>query len=168
MAGDAGRRRSRTFLETVRRLGRFLWRLDMGKGTYSGGGTIIHPGDEGTRWDSTDPAENRRRRVRKNRRHEYKSVTKKEIEVEAERESRMERKILRNFISQCAAAHLISRLTATDPVAPTSLRKRIKNAGGNVSWLEGNRTYQVLFHEAYCRLRNEPVPFEKVWKSHDR
>jgi hypothetical protein len=58
----------------------------MGKGTYSGGGTIIHPGDEGTRWDSTDPAENRRRRVRKNRRHEYKSLTEKEIEVEAERE----------------------------------------------------------------------------------
>jgi len=139
----------------------------MGKGTYSGGGTIIRIGDEGTNWDSPDAAENKPPRTRISQ-DDNKRPTAKEIELEEKRESQAgesqaERKFLRNFISQCASAHATDKLTASNPIASKQLRKRVKNAGGNIKWLESNSTYQILFHEAFCRLRNENVPFEKVW-----
>jgi len=134
----------------------------MGKGTYSGGGTTIRLGEDGTNWDSSDAAENRKRYTRTSR-DDYKRPTKNEIDVELERESQVERKALRSFISQCVTEHAAGKLTALDPRPPKILRKRVGNAGGNIKWLEGNRTYQVLFHESYCRLRNENIPFEKVW-----
>ena len=74
-----------------------------------------------------------------------------------------ERKLLRSFISQCAAAHISARLTATNPSPPKCLRKRINRAGGNIKWMEGNRNYQLLFHAAFCKLRNESIPFDKIW-----
>lgn len=134
----------------------------MAKGTYSGGGTSIRLGADGTSWGSRDEAENKGRRSHVVR-DDNKRPTSKEIELETERESQEERRTLRSFISQCATAHAANKLTAFDPIAPKKLRRRIKDAGGNVKWLEGSRSYQSLFHEAYCRLRKENVPFEKVW-----
>jgi hypothetical protein len=135
----------------------------MGKGSYSGGGTSIRLGDDGTFWGSFDQAEKQKSRPRAKRRVEHRTPTSKQIAIQAERDSHAERKILRNFISQCAAAHLKDSLTPEAPLAPASLRKRVKRAGGNVRWLEANRQYQIVFHEAFCRLLNRRVPFEEVW-----
>lgn len=139
----------------------------MGRGSYSGGGTVIHVGDDGTHWDgSHDPAHNKRNRARKRRNNDNQTPTAREIEIQAQQDAATERKLLRSFISQCAAAHLGAKLTATNPSPPKRLRKRINNAGGNIKWMEGNRNYQVLFHEAFCKLCNENVSFDKVWGKH--
>lgn len=134
----------------------------MAKGTYSGGGTSIRLGADGTSWRSRDEAENKGRRSHVVR-DDNKRPTTKEIELETDRESQAERKILRSFISQCATAYSANKLTASEPIAPKSLRVRVKNAGGNIKWLEGNRTYQIQFHEFYRRLHEEKIPFELVW-----
>jgi uncharacterized protein YcaQ len=134
----------------------------MSKGTYSGGGTTVRLGEEGTIWDRQDEAENEKRHSR-TWDEDNKRPTIKQIDAATEHESLEERNLLRSFISQCATAYATGKLTAEHPLAPKSLRKRVRNAGGNIKWLEGHRLFQNLFHQAYCRVRNEDVPFEKVW-----
>jgi Region found in RelA / SpoT proteins len=70
-----------------------------------------------------------------------------------------------NFISKCASAYAAETLTPSHPTAHKPLFTRIKNAGGNIKWLEGNRDYQHLFHRTYCLLRNKEIPFDKVTAS---
>jgi hypothetical protein len=138
----------------------------MGKDAYSGGSTVIRLGEDGTLWDSSDAAETKKRKKRNARmRTDYeRAPTNKEIELERQREDLEERKLLRSFISQCVTAYAANKLTASEPNAPRSLRKRVANAGGNIKWLGGNRQYQVLFHEIYCgRLGNKDIPFSQVW-----
>jgi len=76
----------------------------MARDTYSGGGTLIWLDEGGTRWDSLDTAEDYKRMKRPTR--DERASTKKEIEVAEQREDREERKILRSFISRCAAAYV--------------------------------------------------------------
>jgi hypothetical protein len=132
----------------------------MGKDTYPGGGTVIQLGKDRTIWGSLDPAESKKRHDPRGR---DRRPTEKEIELESQREASQERKILRSFISECVTAYAANKLTITHPAAPMSLRKRIRDSGGNISWLERNRRYQVMFHEAYCRLRNKNIPFDRGW-----
>jgi hypothetical protein len=73
------------------------------------------------------------------------------------------RKLLRSFVSQCATAYAHHKLSADYPIAPKSLRRITNAAGGNVSWLASDRTYRALFVKAYCRLRGEQIPYEKIW-----
>jgi hypothetical protein len=137
------------------------------KDTYPGGSTLIRLDEDGTRWGSSDAAEGKKRTKQPAREYE-RSPTKKEIELEEQREDREERKILRGFISQCAAAYAAKKLTASEPRAPRRLRKRAATAGGNIRWLENNRQYQILFHQAYCHLRNEKIRFEQIWEPRPR
>lgn len=134
----------------------------MGKGGYTGGSTTIWIGDNGTSWQSSDEAESKRGHKDKARIDNRRS-TKKEIYLEAQRESQRDSGLLRSFISQCVTAHVAGKLTASFPIAPKSLRKSIVNAGGAIKWLEGNRKCQIIYHEIYCCMRNEKIPFEKVW-----
>jgi hypothetical protein len=142
----------------------------MGRGSYSGGSTVIRPGEDGTSWGSSDAAETKKRKKRdaRARRDDERPPTSKEIELERRREEGEERKLLRSFISACVTAYAANKLTASEPMPPRNLRKRVANAGGNIKWLEGNRQYQVLFYEVYCHLCGRDIPFEKVWGPRSR
>ncbi len=135
----------------------------MAKGTYSGGGSLIGPGNGETYWSSHDPAEEKREMGAPISRQENRASSKKEIEQEEQQEAIRSNKALRSFISQCVTAYASGNLTAIYPVAPKSLAKRVKSVGGNIRWLSRDPQYQSLFHKAYCRLRNEHIPFERVW-----
>jgi hypothetical protein len=128
----------------------------MGRGTYSGGSSTIRVREDGTTWGSSDSAENKKQRVPIWRSH-GRRPTEKEIELEQQREDSQERKILRSFISECVTAYAAKLLTATHPIAPRSLQKRIKNAGGNIRWLEANSRHQALFHGIYCRILKKSI-----------
>jgi hypothetical protein len=134
----------------------------MGKGGYSGGSSTIRLVQEGTSWGSSDAAESQRGNGGK-RRTGKPPAKKPKIDLGAEREARHRIGLIRAFISQCVTAHAADKLTASAPVAPKILRGSIGHAGGNIKWLEGNRDFQILFHEIYCQHRNEKIPFEKVW-----
>lgn len=137
----------------------------MGRGTYSGGGTVVRIGESGTHWDKIDAAENKKSQKKggSKRKADSRNATQKEIERETERETAEEQRLIRSFISMCVSAYSSNKLTATAPRPPRILHKRIANAGGNIKWLENNKNHQIYFHKAYCRLRQEDVPFERVW-----
>jgi hypothetical protein len=127
----------------------------MGKGTYLGGSTVLTLGENGTAWKSSDPAENESHNARNQR--NPRSAGGEEIGTR-------DKRAIRSFISQCATAHATNDLTARDPVPPKILRNEVNKAGVNIAWLGRTRQRQILFHDAYCRARNEEIPFEKVWK----
>jgi hypothetical protein len=137
----------------------------MGRGTYNGGGTIVRTSYDGTLWSSSDIAESKRKNeARKRDRQRYPS--KREIELETQRDDNEQRKIIRSFISQCVTAYAANQLTESKPLPPRSLGRQVINIGGNIKWLQANRRYQVLFHEAYCRLIKQDIPFARVWAQH--
>jgi hypothetical protein len=137
----------------------------MGRGTYNGGHTIISIGGDGTRWEgSGDPANPSRatdRRAKKRFNGDRNDESAAQYAEAAE--TARERKLLRNFISQCASAWLKGSLGPSIPTPPSSLRKKVRAAGGNIRWMEADRRLQVLFHQACCSLGNNKIPFEKVW-----
>jgi hypothetical protein len=136
----------------------------VGRGTYLGGGTKIMMGRNGTTWGSIDSAEDRSKE-KKSRPSRDRLPTKKEIELEEQRELAQESRILRDFISRCASAYATNKLTARYPHPPKIFAKRLASAGGNINWLERNRERQIIFHQAYCKLRrDQTIPFEAVWK----
>lgn len=71
------------------------------------------------------------------------------------------------FIQVCARAYADGNLSQTHPVPPDLVRRQVRNAGGNISWLSRSPERRHLFHEAYCRLSGRRVPYEKVWKDHN-
>lgn len=140
--------------------------VSMGKGSYSGGGTIIRIGENGTSWGSLDDAGSKKGRSKRGAmksRQKNRPLTKKQTEIWNLRQEQSERKILRSFISSCVNAYASKKLTAKFPAAPPSLSKRVMAAGGNIHWLEKNKIHQIHFHEMYCRLRKEDIAFVKVW-----
>jgi hypothetical protein len=74
--------------------------------------------------------------------------------------------MIRNFISQCAAAYAQGSLSTSHPPPPKSLKHHINSYGGNVAWLAAQPSYRAYFHRAYCRLIGKEVPLEKVWAQH--
>ena len=135
----------------------------MGRGTYLGGHAKIRVGSNGTAWGTFDDAQShskiKKRKIIRDRR-----PTEKEIAEQEKLDLIREKNVIRDFISRCVHEYAGNKLTAIHPKAPSMLRKRVANAGGNVKWLAGDRTYQVLFHQAYCKLRKDPnIPFDKVW-----
>lgn len=132
----------------------------MGRDTYSGGGSIIRIGKDGLEWTSSDPAESKtEQRLSRGKR----GPTRMDIERQAAQDDIEERKRIRSFISQCAAAYAAERLSSSIPEPPKLLKSRIKNSGGNISWLAADPGKQALFHKAYCRLLGREIPIEKVW-----
>ena len=65
-----------------------------------------------------------------------------------------------SFISECVTAYAANKLTASEPTAPRSLRKRVASAGGNIKWLEVNRERQALFHERANGIFSGAYPHE--------
>ena len=122
-------------------------------------------GNSGTGWSmsiwprrtSTEGSDSELDRQRA--RLQHKKPTKGEIEASEQRKQRGEQKLLRSFISQCAASYAARKLTATNPAPPPILRRPVLKAGGNIGWLETNRQYQVFFHTSLCRLTGRnPAP----------
>ncbi|MCP3388848.1 hypothetical protein NLM27_08660 [Bradyrhizobium sp. CCGB12] len=89
--------------------------------------------------------------------------TQKEIERQSKEDDIAEAKLIRSFISQCAAAYAAGKLEVSRPEPPRSLKARVMSSGGNVAWLSAQPTYQGLFHKAYCRLIGKEIAFEQVW-----
>jgi hypothetical protein len=135
----------------------------MANDSFSGGNTILWIKKDRLSWggslDPADPGGSYNR----NSRFPAKPPTKSEIAIASGREEQRTGKEYRSFISQCVAAWEANELTKSYPVAPKSLRREIEAAGGNINWLAGNRSHQVLFHEICCRRRKENVPFDKIW-----
>jgi len=131
--------------------------------TYLGGGTILRAGIDGLEWTSSDPAGSKTTRKPQKRRDYDRAPTQKEIERQSREDDLVEAKLIRNFISQCAAAYAAGRLEASLPEPPKALKARIKNSGGNVAWLSAQPARQSFFHRAYCRLIRKEVAFEQVW-----
>jgi hypothetical protein len=113
-------------------------------------------------WTSLDPAESRIN-PRSSKRPGNRAPSRGEIERLSQESDRQEAKLIRSFISQCAAAYAAEKLDASRPEAPKSLKGRIKSSGGNVAWLAGQPSYQAFFHKAYCRITGKDMPVEKVW-----
>jgi hypothetical protein len=95
--------------------------------------------------------------------HKERAPTQKDIERQSREDDIAEAKLIRNFISQCAAAYAAGKLEASQPAPPKSLKARVKISGGNVAWLSARPDYQRLFHKAYCRLLGKDIAFEQVW-----
>lgn len=131
--------------------------------TYLGGGTILRAGIDGLEWTSSDPAGLKAAQKPQKRRDYDRTPTQKEIEQQSREDDLAEAKLIRNFISQCAAAYAAGKLEASWPEPPKSLKARIKSIGGNVAWLGGEPARQSFFHRAYCRLIGKEVAFEQVW-----
>ena len=137
--------------------------MNLGRDTYSGGGSILRIGENGgLEWTSTDPAETRTDHGPKPRR-QNRGPSRKEIERQAAQDEIEEAKRIRSFISQCATAYAEKKLSASLPEPPKFLQKRIRKVGGNIAWLEADPRKQTLFHKAYCRLIGKEIPIEKVW-----
>jgi|SRR5882724_1816949 len=135
----------------------------MGTGdTYSGGGSIIRIGKDGLEWTSSDPAENKQGR-KSSKRFGNRVPTRREIEQQSQEADRLEAKLIRSFISQCATAYVAGKLDAFCPEPPKQLKARIKSSGGNIAWLGAQPSYQAFFHKAYCRIIGKDIPIEKVW-----
>lgn len=134
----------------------------MGRDTYSGGGSIIRIGKDGLEWTSSDPAESKKTH-RRSRDKDDRVPTQMEIARQAAQDDIEERKRIRSYISQCAAAYAAGQLSASVPEPPKFLKSRIRNSGGNISWLAADPSKQALFHKAYCRLLGREIPIEKVW-----
>lgn len=131
-------------------------------GRYPGSSTTLRPTPDGTKWDSGNPhdySDDNERKIRV-------SISKAEREEFEKTHAKDAGKSLRSFVSQCATAYADRTLSATIPIPPKHLKPIIVAAGGNVSWLASDRTYRALLVKAYCRLRGEEIPYEKVWKEH--
>jgi hypothetical protein len=132
---------------------RATWRWEMGRGN-SGTGWSMSIWPRRTSTEGSDSELDRQRA-----RLQHKKPTKGEIEASEQRKQRGEQKLLRSFISQCAASYAARKLTATNPAPPPILRRPVLKAGGNIGWLETNRQYQVFFHTSLCRLTGRnPAP----------
>lgn len=129
------------------------------KVTFLGGGSSMRPGRDGRlEWDSSsDPAGSEKSDQTSRR------WGRKEIERQSKEAELAEGKLIRSFISQCAAAHAAGKLDAAHPGPPKQLKARIKNSGGNVAWLGSQRQYQGLFHKSYCRILGREIPIAQVW-----
>ncbi len=131
--------------------------------TYTGGGTILRVGRDGLEWTSSDQAGSTMAQKPLKRWDKERAPTQKEIERQSREDDIAEAKLIRSFISQCAAAYAAGKLEASWPEPPKSLKARVKSSGGNVAWLSAQATYQGLFHKAYCRLIGKEIAFEQVW-----
>jgi hypothetical protein len=136
----------------------------MGKNnTYHGGSTIIRITEGEIDWPSRDPAANETKRSRHRPKNDNRRPSQKEIERQAREDEIQEARMIRSFISQCAAAYAEGKLNASYPAPPKPLRRRINSRGGNISWVAAQASYRAYFHRAYCRLVGKEVPIEKVW-----
>lgn len=135
----------------------------MARNTYYGGGSIIRTTNDGTVWTSSDSAESKHKHRRSKPRHDNRRPSQKEIERQAQEDEVQEARMIRSFISQCAAAYAEGKLINSYPAPPKSLRRRIDSCGGNISWVAAQASYRAYFHRAYCRLVGKEVPIEKVW-----
>jgi hypothetical protein len=127
-------------------------------GRYPGSTTTLRPTPDGTKWDS-DPSDYSDGTERISR-VPLSKAERKEFE---EAQARDAGKLLRSFVSQCATTYAQHKLSANYPIPPKSLRRIISAAAGNVSWLASDQSYRALFVKAYCRLRGEQIPYEKIW-----
>src|SRR5258708_567570 len=128
--------------------------------TFSGGGSIMRGGKDGRlQWTSLDPAESPESSKGPGKR----APSRSEIEQRSQEADRQEARLVRSFISQCAAAYAAEKLDASRPEPPKLLKSRIKSSGGNVAWLAAQPSYQAFFHKAYCRIIGKEIPIEKVW-----
>lgn len=135
----------------------------MGRNTYHGGSSIIRTTDDGTVWPSADPGESKQKHGRTRPQGDNRLPSQKEIELQAREDEIREGKMIRSFISQCAAAYAEGKLNASRPAPPKPLRRRINSCGGNIAWVAAQVSYRAYFHRAYCRLVGKEVPIEKVW-----
>lgn len=142
----------------------------MGRDTYSGGGTIICPGDGNTHWGgSFDPAEKKHEKYGKGKRSRRQTTARRgrrrtQTGIQAQTEIQEREKFIRSFISQCAYAYAGGTLTATVPAAPNGLRAAIGNAGGNIKWLEGSsENLHRFFHKQYCQALGKEISIDLVW-----
>jgi hypothetical protein len=70
------------------------------------------------------------------------------------------------FLSALRPIHLRSLLGAIGSDAVRFFAAYAR-AGGNIRWLENNRI-KFCFMKPYCRLRDEKIPFEQIWKPRAR
>jgi hypothetical protein len=128
-------------------------------GRYPDSSTTLRLTPDGTKWDSGNPSDYSDGADRKSRVPLSKTERRKFEEAQA----RDAGKLLRSFVSQCATAYADHKLSTAHPVPPKPLRRIINATGGNVSWLASDPSYRAFFVKAYCRLRGEQVPYEKIW-----
>jgi hypothetical protein len=99
----------------------------MRKGGYHGGSTVVQRAEDGTWWAHHDEAaQSKRVGSTRSRNDHYKTSSKREIELEIRREAE-ERRLLRGFISNCAAAYRLNKLTASEPTPPRRVLRPLRN-----------------------------------------
>lgn len=135
----------------------------MARDSYSGGGTIVTITDTSTNWRTRDEAAPPQGRRRGRLSEDNRRPTDKEIAAYEEEDQRLDVRLKRNFISQCAAAYRDKNLRPGYPLPPDALRKQVDFCEGNVGWLTAKRERQDEFHRAYCRLIGRKVPIEEIW-----
>ncbi len=132
----------------------------MGRGDFSGGGTVVTLVEGGTVFaGSYDPAAKARpHRTTRRRTPTNAEINKAELS-DAERQRRSER----SFISMCAKAYADHKLTETFPTPTNELVSQVTRAGGPIGWLQSSRRRQTIFVECLCRLTGSDIPFGRVW-----
>jgi len=70
------------------------------------------------------------------------------------------------FIWRCVRAYREGTLTPTHPIPHNNIHATIRQTGGNIKWLSIDRRRRLMFHEEYCQLVKQRVPYEQVWQEH--
>lgn len=109
----------------------------MGRGTYTGGGSVIKITEDGTKYEgSTDSADSnteiQRRSARPIRNREQLEKALDES-AKAYRNARLASEYA--FLAACAHAALSGQLSATHPAPPPNLKRQVAICGGNLRWL---------------------------------
>jgi hypothetical protein len=109
----------------------------MGRGAYTGGGSVIRITEDGTQYegspDSADiSTEIQRRKPRPIRNREQ---LEKALEENAKAYRNAKLAIEYAFLAACAHAALSGQLSATHPAPPPNLTKQVAICGGNLRWV---------------------------------
>jgi hypothetical protein len=114
----------------------------MGNGGYIGGSTKVFLGSDGTSWDSGDPKpEERDASVRK--RWDREST----LDADGRAAAKAYRKLVSQFLAECATAFCADRMTPVYPKPPKQLAKEVANWGGNANWISKHEQRKYQFAE---------------------
>lgn len=134
----------------------------MGRDTFPGGGSIIRLTEDGTNFQGSHDRAEEKQKGSFSKDGDNKRPTNKEIEKQSQEDDKQEAKLVRDFISQCATAHVTARLNATFPVPSGRLKPWITKRGGNVSWIVTAPTHRSLFQKSYCRAVGREIRVEEL------